>query len=856
LVRDTNSPGPPLSRPITRTNYEVNHIIPNSSACLSPSTQVPQTPPRKRPRHTLHQYSPGELGKWAVTQQRLLARLGWQHFFYYHQRPHSINSRIYNISHPTAQYLHDMACTGAPAILHDPPWSKSTLDHVYHRGPHTSAATQFATFLLEDMYDYVQMGYWLVLPYTSVRHFPALRLAPAGVVPQRDRRPRPIMDYSFYHTNQACLPIAPQAAMQFGSALQRILQRLVYCNPAFGPPLMAKIDLADGFYRIPLSPDAALALAVIVPSDIPSLPALIAIPLTLPMGWAHSPPYFCAYTETIADLVNNTAPITHRHPLLAHTQHTPLPHKAHFHPTAITLGATTLPRLAHTDVYMDDFMVIAQSPGHLPLLNSLLHTIDTVLQEPPDTNRRSIVSASKIAKGDATFSTTKRLLGWDIDTATMTITLPEHRKQGIQQQLQNIITRKRVSRRLYQKLLGTLRSSAPSLYGANNLFSSLQFALTETRHDRIRITPLTRAILQDWITLLDTAAQHAVPIHTVVPHTPQVIGTTDASKEGMGGCWVDITTTPPQNMLWRAQFPPAIQNSLVSTLNPLGTISNSDLELAAIVLGSALISQHSNIPHANICLGSDNTPAVTWTNKGSTTSIGPAAYLLHQLAQHRRRRPYSLSTTFVPGSTNTIADCCSRLFHLHDAAFLAHMNAAFPVQPSWTLAHPPHDLISSTTSALSRKLCRLDYMPPDAARPTQRGISGMSSASHSTVTHTCKPSMTPYPYYKSSPTAIARAPWLPAALLSALERWRAPYVPLGRRWPHWAARTHAFNPLVNSTYAWPGNSHHIKRQTHHQPESNRYHSPSSHTLPTLPTSPIPRKDTPSQTCLSSASSCY
>jgi hypothetical protein len=71
---------------------------------------------------------------------------------------------------------------------------------------------------------------------------------------------------------------------------------------------------------------------------------------------------------------------------------------------------------------MDDFMVIAQSPNHLPLLNTLLHTIYDVLQEPTSTNRRPIVSASKMAKGDATFSTTKHLLGWDINTATMTIT--------------------------------------------------------------------------------------------------------------------------------------------------------------------------------------------------------------------------------------------------------------------------------------------------------------------------------------------------------------------------------------------------------------------------------------------------
>jgi hypothetical protein len=69
---------------------------------------------------------------------------------------------------------------------------------------------------------------------------------------------------------------------------------------------MAKIDLADGCYRVPLSPTAALSLAVIIPADIATNPSpLVAIPLALPMGWTHSPPFFCAYTETIADIANH-----------------------------------------------------------------------------------------------------------------------------------------------------------------------------------------------------------------------------------------------------------------------------------------------------------------------------------------------------------------------------------------------------------------------------------------------------------------------------------------------------------------------------------------------------------------------
>jgi hypothetical protein len=66
--------------------------------------------------------------------------------------------------------------------------------------------------------------------------------------------------------------------MPFGATLQCLLQRLVYCNPRYGPPLMAKVDLANGYYRVPLSPRAALQHAVVLPADT-NLQPLIAMPL-------------------------------------------------------------------------------------------------------------------------------------------------------------------------------------------------------------------------------------------------------------------------------------------------------------------------------------------------------------------------------------------------------------------------------------------------------------------------------------------------------------------------------------------------------------------------------------------------
>jgi len=66
------------------------------------------------------------------------------------------------------------------------------------------------------------------------------------------------MDYTFSNVNQASAPLATFLSMKFGHASQHILQCIAYWNPVHGPPLMAKIDLADGYYCILLSVDAAL----------------------------------------------------------------------------------------------------------------------------------------------------------------------------------------------------------------------------------------------------------------------------------------------------------------------------------------------------------------------------------------------------------------------------------------------------------------------------------------------------------------------------------------------------------------------------------------------------------------------
>ena len=66
---------------------------------------------------------------------------------------------------------------------------------------------------------------------------------------------------------------------------------------------MAKFDIADGFYRLFLDPDDAPKLAVLMPRY-EGEPQLVAVPLSLTMGWVSSPPTFCAASKTAADIAN------------------------------------------------------------------------------------------------------------------------------------------------------------------------------------------------------------------------------------------------------------------------------------------------------------------------------------------------------------------------------------------------------------------------------------------------------------------------------------------------------------------------------------------------------------------------
>jgi hypothetical protein len=335
--------------------------------------------------------------------------------------------------------------------------------------------------------------------------------------------------------------------------------------------------------------------------------------------------------------------------------------------------------------------------------------------------------------------------------------------------------------------------------GAKYLFSILQSILVDQPHShRLRINHLVQAALQDWIQLATTLTSIPMPITAFVPHAPHFLGAVEASGSGIGGFWVPTTHSIQSNpMVFRFPYPPELQHRLISASNPTGDVTNSTFELAALVFGTALWCNHHTSPHATMWWASDNVAATSWCNKGSTSSVDHQAYLLRWLAQLTRDHNIAINTIHVPGTTNTVADFCSRSFHLSDQEFLHQLHEKFPMSPSWKLAHWNNDIACKLNLTLSRSTWPLASPKTEQPLRTLPGWCGLPSATSSRLTPPCKTHPITSSHCNSSPIVTAAAKYLPVKLLSVAKQWETQFVPLARRWPTWDTPTLASCHLAN-----------------------------------------------------------
>jgi hypothetical protein len=189
-----------------------------------------------------------------------------EHFVKAMRDPHGdFNPHVGHIAHPAAHLLNRLRCSGTPVTCQGTRWTFTQKAAALTRGPHQSASKHIP-FLRQEVVDMIHKGQWTVLQARLVLHDPQLRLSLLGVVPQRDRRPRTISDYTFFGVNHETVPVSPSECMQFGRALWRILRHVKSANPHHGPIYLSKIDIVDGFYRIWVRASDVPKLGILFPA--------------------------------------------------------------------------------------------------------------------------------------------------------------------------------------------------------------------------------------------------------------------------------------------------------------------------------------------------------------------------------------------------------------------------------------------------------------------------------------------------------------------------------------------------------------------------------------------------------------
>lgn len=267
-------------------------------------------------------------------------------------------------------------------------------------------------------------------------------------------------------------------------------------------------------------------------------------------------------------------------------------------------------------VFVDDYCIAAVENHERTLLKRVsraaLHTIHSIFPPPEVTghvNGKDSISRKKVERGDVRFAPTKEMLGFELDGQQRTVRLPKTKAESIVAEIKTVCKKQRVRLRRMQRIVGRLQHASLVMPCSKVLFTPLYDALKgDPKYIFLPVGGKVRLALRDAIILTMEAAKRPTHVREIVASAAGAIGNCDASAFGAGGVWYGGTDLV-QPIVWRVVFPMDIQQNVVSDDNPTGTITNSDLELAAILLHHLVLEQAMGMRHMKTVTFSDNTPA-------------------------------------------------------------------------------------------------------------------------------------------------------------------------------------------------------------------------------------------------------
>ena len=211
-------------------------------------------------------------------------------------------------------------------------------------------------------------------------------------------------------------------------------------------------------------------------------------------------------------------------------------------------------------------------------------------------------------------------------------------------------------------------------------------------------------------TLLRESFREPTRCRELTSRWPDFVGIVDASSHGVGGVvFGENSRCVPTVFRW--QWPKEVTLDVKSADNPGGRISNSDLEMAGMVMAWLVVEGvGGDLTEKTIALVGDNTPSIGWINKLASKQSKVAEQLVQAIALLlKTRKACPLITAHIEGKKNEIADVPSRSFGSNkewhcetNSQFLSLFNSLFPLpnQTSWTVFQMNHEAVTRITSIL------------------------------------------------------------------------------------------------------------------------------------------------------------
>jgi hypothetical protein len=547
------------------------------------------------------------------------------------------------------------------------------LDEMVSRGNHKSAeenGTEVERLLSKD----VHHGFSLPVDPSIVRKLKGAMVQPAGLALQfalledgsRVPKRRLTQDSTFALTFAEAsvnerIDMDAYPEMIYGWCLSRIIHFIVALRLKHPTKkiFIAKYDYSDAYRRIAHSATAAVQSIII-------FAGIAYIALRLTFGGSPNPPTWCAFSEMVTDLSNEIPlcddwdPSQLRSPAQPVTP-TPLELPASeplalAKPMAVIIPTSVTGR---TDSFIDDLIRVFldtpknrdREPHAVPLA---IHVTSRPHMGPAEpVTRRGLLSDPKLI-AEGTPAEIQVVLGWDLNTRSLTILLPFDKFEAWTSDLNSIVETGKTTFGELESTVGRLNHAGYVIPLSRHFLNRLRLRITNRRPKNQQLT-LTKDELRDlrlWLEFLQQA-RSGISLNCITTRQPSKLGWSDSCPFGLGGFLLS-------GRAWRIQIPPLspifgvdIANNVLEFLAMLVTIWLTILECNA----------HDSIQDCILAMG-DNTSAIGWLHKSGRLKPGsayyaPVQFIARQVARLLLRSSHCLASQHIKGDNNVVSDLLS-----------------------------------------------------------------------------------------------------------------------------------------------------------------------------------------------------